>query len=657
MTATEKSSPISALPRWKKFAFLLFPATTLCVVLLLVEAAFRVFAPAGASRFVDRTSYDGQEWLRINRACLEKYFPATSPLIPEFKPTLLAPERKPGGLRILCLGESSMFGTPYEMNATIPAILRKQLRHQYPGREIEVVNLGASAINTNVILDLAPAMLTLHPDLVLIYTGHNEFYGPDGIGAPWIEKRLPWLIPLNYALHDLRSVQWLQREIRSSWLSHNAGIDRNMMRQVSEGSHVVSGSEEEERIVATFRRNLAAIITTFRSDAIPVIVSDISSNLLFPPFAAELFPGIERMDALIARGRAIEALQGMETLHAHDSSNAFVEYRLGICSLATGDSIAALHFLRRARDLDLLKFRAPGAINDAIHNVCSHLDVPCVSADSLLCSASPHGITGQDLFWEHLHPNAEGYYRIAGLFLEAMHRNGLLPPNPATMSHLPCDMDSLSIPWLDLAYADLSIRGLTSRWPFEHYAAPMKVLDRADTTLRAIVLSVYRKTTGWNEGCMQTAAFFVKRRDNRDAITTYEAILENSPRAFLTRYLLAVLLRDEGRIGAAMEQYAGCIATNPSYPFARVDLGLLLINAGQLDSAEIQLTSALDLGQRQSAPPTLLASAHYGLAAIAANKGDLAGAMREVDAALLASPSYGAARQLREQLSHTRHPG
>ena len=63
-------------------------------------------------------------------------------------------------LRVLCLGESSMFGVPFQYAATIPALVRKQLRHLYPDLDIEVVDLGASAINSNVIREMVPHFLS-----------------------------------------------------------------------------------------------------------------------------------------------------------------------------------------------------------------------------------------------------------------------------------------------------------------------------------------------------------------------------------------------------------------------------------------------------------------------------------------------------------------
>ena len=653
-----KSAPaVRDLSMRKKIIFSFIPLALLCILLAGIEISFRLFSAPGTDELVLTTTYDGRIWKQVNRSYLTKYFGASSPLIPELRPTLIAVDRPASSLRILCLGESSMFGTPYEMAANIPAILRKQLRHLYPDRDVEVINLGASAINTNVMRDMVPALLSLNPDFVLIYTGHNEFYGPDGVGASWLEKRFPWLIRVKYSLRNLRSIQWIQKTLRSRWLAEHRNDEQNMMRQVSEESHVRSGSDDAQRIIAQFRDNLTEIVRMYTLHGAEVVVSEVSSSLLFPPFAADQASGLGHVDSLLAKNEISSAAQELLSMLRADTANASVEYRLGLSALATGDSVAARTYLGHARDHDLLKFRAPGSINEVIREVCRSLSVPCVNADSGLCAASPNGITGPSLFWEHVHLRMEGYCRIAEMFLDALRKTQRLASAPPMAGPMPCNADSLSIPWLDLAFGELSIKSLTSRWPFEHYSVSLEVYPSADSALQGVARSVYNKQTGWNEGCLKTARYFASHGGVTQAATTYEALLEDYPGAYLTRYLLAVLFRDSGRTHEAIAQYTRCISDNPAYPFSRVDLGLLLINEGRLDSAKHHLQTALELGTQQHAPVALLASAHYGLAAIAANAGAFDDALREADEALRQVPSYAAARELRNRLlSRTSQP-
>ncbi len=148
----------SKLSRGKLLLFSVIPAAVLLVLLVGTELLIRVLHPEDDLALVREVRYDGIDWYETNRSALRLYFPPGTPAVPEFKTSLFRRQKVTGALRIFCLGESSMFGTPYDMNANIPGIVRKQLRRLMPGREVEVVNWGASAINSNVVRDLAPAI-------------------------------------------------------------------------------------------------------------------------------------------------------------------------------------------------------------------------------------------------------------------------------------------------------------------------------------------------------------------------------------------------------------------------------------------------------------------------------------------------------------------
>ncbi len=624
------------------------------VLLVLAELALRRFAPSLDVPFVTEVQYAGTSWYQINRRYLEKYFPAGTILLPELKPNIMRKEKTPSVFRVVCLGESSMFGVPYQMTANIPGLLRKQLRHLFPGREIEVINMGASAVNSNVLADLVPEVATLKPDVVLLYCGHNEFYGPDAFGASFLEKHFPALTRLKYHLRDLRLVRLFQRFLHRKLAEKSASTEQNLMQEVSAGAHVYPGSADEARVFAMTERNLESIISQCREDHIPLIVSDVSSNLMFPPFAFDTLSGYSGVSSAFHNRDYRACFDLARTLLLSDSTNAFLHYWCGRASLELGMKSLAEWHLQRADDYDLLRFRAPGRTNQTITRVCRRENVPFVSTDSLFRANSPDGIPGPGLFWEHVHPTLRGYYMIANLYLEKMASLHLLPGTPEQARLLPLDPDSLSVCWLDQAYGDVTMYALTTRWPFNNYHYTPAVISSADNELRLIVLDVYNKRIGWEEGCVRSAGYFEKRSMWRQALTTYAAMIEEFPLDSYPHYLAAVVLKQSGQIPQAIAEYETSIRSDPQYPNAHVDLGLLEINRGNFDAAIQQFTTALDIISDRTGNTLMRATIDYGLSAAYANKGDFGKAVEYINESVRLVPSYVAAQELRQKLLNRR---
>jgi tetratricopeptide (TPR) repeat protein len=645
------------LSKQKKFVFGFITLCLFICLLALTEFLLRISAPSLDNPFIREITADGIESYEINRSYLKKYFPANSAIIPELKPTIFRKHKTPQTFRIICLGESSMFGTPYQLNTNIPGIVRKQLRHLYPDKEIEVINLGAAAINSNVILDLTKNIFELQPDLILIYTGHNEFYGPDGVGASWIQKCFPWTIHIKYSFNDFRFVK-LFEQYTENVLNENQRHERNLMKQVAQNNKVHLHSDASDRIFALFESNMNAIVSDIKEHHVPLILSDVTSNLMFPPFMYDTTEALQRyqheLSSFIADYQAennYSALEKAKALYLLDSSNAFLNYAIGRIYLALNKPYDAKPYLQRARDEDLLKFRAPQHINEIIRKITLEQHVPFISSDSLFAQIEPNGIPGNDLFREHLHPNARGYYEIGTLFTKKIVELKLLSAKSTKPTDLlPFNYDSLSIPWIDLAYGDISIQRLTTQWPFQNYKAQMFVPTPVDDVLKNIAVEMYMSKISLTEGCYKTAARFLQLHKYQDALTTYSYLSEEYPHNYYPYYLSGVVYKEMGDVQHAEEQYILCLQHNPSYMYAHIDIGLLNINSGKFDDAISHFRIAEQAAMNEQSSSSVKATIYYGLSAAYANKNDMDQALYFIDKSLHLDPTYDAAKQLRQSL-------
>lgn len=626
---------------------IIFLAVTLLFFLILfvgIEFTLRYTYPQFTSTLVEEVSYDQLSWYKINRSYLKKYFSSTDPLIPEFKPSLFLKEKKKNSLRIFCLGESSMFGVPYQMTANIPGILRTQLRRLYPEKEIEVVNLGASAINTNVIRNFAHELLRFQPDIILIYTGHNEFYGPDGIGASWVEKQFPFLTRWKYQLNNLAVVNLLEN-IFSGKPSPESLHDVNLMKQVSQKAAVKLHSSETERIFKNFENNVTSIVEIFQSHNIPVIISDVTSNLTFAPFEYDSVTA-QQAGALLTNS-AEENIQKLRTFISEHNEDSFSRFLLAKQYLSLAKYDSAKIYFEEARDCDFLKFRAPGKINAVLRSVAKETHSYFFSSDSIFAVNSLHGISDTSLFWEHLHPKANGYYLIAGGFLDALQKEHLLPASSA--APLPFNTDSLHICWFDLAFGDCSIKNLTTKWPFKNFTVNTVYYPSAPMNLQKIVDEVFAMGKIWDEACYESAQIFWKADQLPRAITTYRALIEEYPYNFYAQYLLANALSQQGKTVEAAEHYNISITSNPRYPYSQMELGLLQINSGKFDEAVRLLTGALKISQQENLI-ALQSTIYYGLGTAYANKKMFKEAMDAVARSLQLQPNNRDALALRQKL-------
>src|SRR5208282_4653179 len=74
-----------------------------------------------------------------------------------------------------------------------------------------------------------------------------------------------------------------------------------------------------------------------------------------------------------------------------------------------------------ACDRDMLRFRADSRINEIIRRAASHREqqgVRLVDAEAALALRSPHGLTGGEFLYEHVHLNFEGNYLVARTLAE-----------------------------------------------------------------------------------------------------------------------------------------------------------------------------------------------------------------------------------------------
>jgi tetratricopeptide (TPR) repeat protein len=442
--------PPARIP-WLARALLVFGAPVLFLVLL--EGTLRL---AGYGRptalFIPDTvpGYD-----RTNPAFTAPFFPPQFDITPlNFR---IARKKPAGHLRVFVLGESAVRGTP-EPGFGFAAQLGPQLRAAYPGRVVEVYNLGIVAINSHVVYQAARAAAALEPDLFVLYLGNNEVVGPYGPGSVNLSVMPPLaVVRASIWVAETRAGQLVQA-LAARWRGRSGPTLEWKGMSTFAGKTVRADDPRLAQVYRNFEANLRDTIAVARGAGAKVVLSTVVANLQdCPPFASLPRAGLPEADrqrgesAYAAGERAWELgrlpdAEGelAEALRA-DPDFAVAHFVLGKVRAAAGDLAGSRSEFLAALHLDALRFRPDPAINAVVREVAGDTPgVELVDAARELGSdaASTAAPTGRDLLLEHVHFTWEGNRRMARLLGTAA-GTALFGPPPGSWLDEPAIADAV----------------------------------------------------------------------------------------------------------------------------------------------------------------------------------------------------------------------
>lgn len=445
----------------------------------------------------------------------ERYFfrQKTKPAPPK---DLFLKEKPQNGYRIFVMGGSTAAGFPYGYNVMFSRILKFELDDIFPDKHIEVINTAMSAVNSYTLLDLTDEIIAQKPDAVLIYAGHNEFYGAMGVGSQEQFAKNPKVIRAYLKLRRFKTflfirniVGYLQKSI-SKATTGGTKVDptNTLMARIVADQSIPYKSEKYQRGVDQFADNLDRILQKMDDHHIPVILSELVCNIKdqapFVSAKADSFPTAKHAWEI---GKKLEQ-QG--------------EYK---------DAKKALYL---AKDLDALRFRATEEMNDIIHNVAEKHNAPVVPMKAIFEKQCEHGLIGHELILEHLHPNMQGYFTIADAFFHALKDNHFIADQWDESRIRP--IQDLEKNWgltkLDTTSADLSIFYLKGGWPFKPAIMPNHALENYNASTRVestAVKVLVNKNYSIVVGHVDLAKYYESKKQYEKAFREYKAALYNIP--------------------------------------------------------------------------------------------------------------------------------
>ncbi len=437
---TEKKSKLKNPSRYFYVITILIPF----LFFILLEFGLRLFGyGVSTEQWVPAT----ENKLLLNPDIARRYF-HTIRNIPISNQEVFDKEKKPNAFRVFILGESSGAGYPYTPTGSFSRWLQKRLEILYPNCTIEIVNLSMTAINSYTLRDLFPGVVQQKPDLVLIYAGHNEYYGALGIGSTETFGANRTLVMLTLYLNKFKTIELLRNTITTVSKFLPVGTDTRqdgtLMSRIAKDQYIEFNSEEFQKGLSQYEENIRDILETAKNHGIPIILGTLTSNL------KDQKPFISTNEGTYPPAKKIFEMAKKE---------------LKTKNFSTADSL-----FRLAKDLDVLRFRSPEKMNQLIIQLGKEFGCPVVQIDSVFNAISPDGIVGDNLMTDHLHPTLSGYELMAKLYFETMRKEHLLPHCNA-LQLTDHELDSITqvsfhFTRLDSAIARYRIMILKNDWPY-----------------------------------------------------------------------------------------------------------------------------------------------------------------------------------------------
>ncbi|HEV2480013.1 MAG TPA: hypothetical protein VGS79_10110 [Puia sp.] len=514
------------------------------VFLVLLEGALRLgHYGYDTSLFIQAPG--NSDYLIFNPAASRRYFTdqlnATTGNREPFRKI-----KEPGTLRIFVLGESTTIGYPYFHNGSFHRWLEYRLMREFPDKKMEIVNVALTAVNSYTVLGFARELVDYQPDAVLIYTGHNEYYGALGVGSTNRLGGNATLVNTLLWLRQFRVVQLVGGVVSKlgRLFSHSSKAGKTRMELMVGEQEIPLGSSLYQRGITQFRTNMDKTLAIFHQEGIPVFISNVVSNL---------------KDQVPFIGDSAKA----------DYSQAEQAWNRGDYGDAKADFI-------RAKEQDALRFRAPEAINDIIGELSQKYDnTHLVDTRAVFEAASDHGIIGNSLLLEHVHPNLMGYALMSDAFYRALQQQGLIPatPDSASAESFPQLLRDMPITRVDSLAGAYKIDNLKNNWPFNQSGHDAGPPTRATWHLRTeeedLAYALAFEHLPWEEAMRQLYDFYSKTEDWTRAATVLEALCLEHPEEVSWNEKTAMLLGKLKDNEKAIFYFRQAFDREPSFEIAR----------------------------------------------------------------------------------------
>lgn len=606
-------------PFWYYLVLILIPI----LFFVLLEIILRIF----------NYGRNDDQWIKItetkqmlNPDVAGRYFYNTKDL-PQSNNDAFDIVKRENAFRIFVMGGSSAQGFPYSPNGTFSRYIRDRLELIYPDKFIEVVNLGITATNSYTIRDLIPEVLEQKPDLILIYAGHNEYYGAFGVGSTENVGNSREVVNFLIWLNKFKSVELLRNGINTLIAIFSSEPEKDihrvgtLMARIVKEQLIPYNSESFNVGIKQFEGNLKDVLQMTQEAGIPVVIGSVVSNLKDQkPFISV----------------------GNDTNNFADSIYNRAQHQLKLGNDDLADSL-----FRQAKDFDALRFRAPEKINEIIKRLALNFNCGFADVDSVFNANSPYGIVGNNFIVDHLHPSLSGYLLMGKLYFEAIKKYDFLPDDgQVEIPDLQLDsiiVNNFAFSRLDSVISDIRLAGLLNDWPFVDnpdfsFIKKIHLMNRIDS----IAYKIAVENLNWEKGHRQAAEYYLSKKDYLNFAKESEVIVSQYPFKLNDYDYAASQLIDAKEYDLAYN-FLFKRFKETADAFSAKWLGNINLSRGKVDEAIKYLSASIDYDKND-------AQTFYNLAGAYIQKEDYKNALESIKKCLSLKPDFQNAQNMKVQL-------
>ena len=165
-----------------------------------------------------------------------------------------------------------MQGFPHPRRLAAASFLEAMLQDALPERTVEVFNLGITSIASFAVARVVEDALALEPDLVVVYTGHNEFYGIYGAE----DQPAPRYKRHGYALRQWHLTHLVQGAL--DLFADGDKADTDLRKLMAARGAVPPDSPRRRAAERDLYDNLSQIVATCREAHVPLVLCTLAAN-------------------------------------------------------------------------------------------------------------------------------------------------------------------------------------------------------------------------------------------------------------------------------------------------------------------------------------------------------------------------------------------